>query len=535
MSLLTPDTTAATDTAVATPDIAAAGGSPRVAQGATKQVQKSWWKRRLLRWRRRWNRLITKLKAEKTRQLLHRKAVAAWMNVLIIAAAVVTAGTAGFLAEQHWPVAATWGPGALKLFTLWCLAFMPGWLYIRFLGLRAKALWTEYVLTLYRLGWDLPHNLPEPPVSSDFHAKWLAHNGPAMAGRENIYRQKFEAYYGRQVTPDHPAPGQPASSASSRSRQRSGGGENFVVRIESLFPIFLATAVFAVGWAAVLWDTHFLTAPDGIWDVLKYGFIGAYAFVLSMLIRRFFQTDLRPSAYASAVLRVMLVLLLVAVLHQILPSSPEAVVRGELAFAFLIGFFPLVGLSFIQQVVSKTFGGVVPSLKSEYPLDQLDGFSLWYEARLMEEGIEDMQNLTTVNFVDVVLHTRVPPGRLVDWIDQAFLLIHLEPTTREALTLERQGKAADEYIEGARARVALRRVGIRTATDLLKAFSIHGSAPCDGSGQPLPNVTVPGMAADHLRLLVGVLAADPGLAPVWNWQRNGVLVGPADKAIDPHA
>ena len=41
------------------------------------------------------------------------------------------------------------------------------------------------------------------------------------------------------------------------------------VRSESLFPVFLATAVFAVGWAAVLWDTRFVTDPSGPWDVLK--------------------------------------------------------------------------------------------------------------------------------------------------------------------------------------------------------------------------------------------------------------------------
>ena len=52
--------------------------------------------------------------------------------------------------------------------------------------------------------------------------------------------------------------------------------------------MFLATAVLAVGWAAVLWDTRFVTAPSGAWDVLKYGFLGSYAFVTSMLIRRFF-------------------------------------------------------------------------------------------------------------------------------------------------------------------------------------------------------------------------------------------------------
>ena len=176
------------------------------------------------------------------------------------------------------------------------------------------------------------------------------------------------------------------------SGEQNSDREDFAVHIESLFPIFLATAVFAAGWSAVLWETGFLTQPEGFWDVLKYGFLGAYAFVVSMLVRRFFQSDLRPSAYASAVMRVMLVLLIVAVLHQILSSSASSsvIMRGELAFAFVVGFFPLVGLSFIQQTVSKLCGGIVPSLKSDYPLDQLDGFSLWYEARLTEEGVEDM-------------------------------------------------------------------------------------------------------------------------------------------------
>ena len=66
--------------------------------------------------------------------------------------------------------------------------------------------------------------------------------GPHGRAADNIYRQKFEAYYGRQITSSAP-------------------DENYMVRSESLFPVFLATAVLAVGWAAVLWDTRFVTDP----------------------------------------------------------------------------------------------------------------------------------------------------------------------------------------------------------------------------------------------------------------------------------
>jgi hypothetical protein len=439
-----------------------------------------------------------------TRAWLRRRAVAAWMNVLIAGAAVITVVTAGITSGRAWPEPGTWGVGALKLFALWCLAFLPGWLYVRFLDLRAKALWSEYVLNLHRLGWDLPWHLPMPPVASGFYQRWEA--GPHGRPADNIYRQKFEAYYGRQITNTAP-------------------DENYSVRSESLFPVFLATAVLAVGWAAVLWDTSFVTHPSGAWDVLKYGFLGSYAFVTSMLIRRFFQSDLRPSAYATAVYRITLVLLIVTVLHQVLGAAAEVAERAQLAVAFVVGFFPLVGLQALQRVTSRALRQFVPPVASEYPLDQLDGFNLWYEARLTEEGVEDMQNLTTMNLVDVILHTRVPPGRLVDWTDQAFLLTHLERVDRDELNQLRQSgqpaqPAGQAPLSGAQARLNLRRVGIRTATDLLKAFSVEQE---DGERVfRVPDGLEPPLPPDQLRLVVTVLAAEPGLAPVWNWQRNGV-------------
>jgi hypothetical protein len=442
-----------------------------------------------------------------SRMFLLRSTGAAWMNILILGAAATTVVTAGFLAGKHWPAPQTWGASALKLFALWCLAFLPGWLYVRFLDLRAKALWNEYVLNLHRLSWDMPWNLPKPPVASTFYERWAL--GEQFDGRpeDNIYRQKFEAYYGRQIT--DATEGRPAARRGKRDRDSD---EDYRVRSESLFPVFLATVVLAVGWSAVLWDTRFITDPSGPWDVLKYGFIGAYAFVTSMLIRRFFQSDLRPSAYATAVFRITLVLLIVTVLHQVMGGTVAVTDRAELAVAFVIGFFPLVGLQALQRVTSKALGRVVPAVTSEYPLDQLDGLNLWYEARLTEEGVEDMQNLTTMNLVDVMLHTRVPLGRLVDWADQAFLLIHLERVERKTES-------------GAQARLKLRRVGIRTATDFLKAFSKPRPQP---RGEPpkrayaMPPIKDPPLPEDQIRLLVAVLGSEPGLVPVWNWQLNGV-------------
>src|SRR5262245_13418260 len=86
--------------------------------------------------------------------------------------------------------------GALKVATVAVLAFLPGWLYVRFLGQRAGALWNEYVLNLHRLAWDEPGYLPRPPCSSAYYDEWASARKatcPAKAGemvKVNIYQQK---------------------------------------------------------------------------------------------------------------------------------------------------------------------------------------------------------------------------------------------------------------------------------------------------------------------------------------------------------
>ena len=115
---------------------------------------------------------------------------------------------------------------------------------------------------------------------------------------------------------------------------------------------------------------------------------------------------------------------------------------------------------------------VVPQVTPRYPLSDLDGVNIWYEARLVEEGIEDMQNLATANLVDVILHTRVPVGRLVDWLDQASLALHLPP--------RQQPHVDAAHDDDGLTRTALEARGIRTASDLIKAWP--ASSPNAGNG-----------------------------------------------------
>jgi hypothetical protein len=127
-----------------------------------------------------------------------------------------------------------------------------------------------------------------------------------------------------------------------------------------------------------------------------------------------------------------------------------------------------------------------------------------------------MQNLATANLVDVILHTRVPVGRLVDWVDQAHLYLHLEPMqTRRTRRAQRHPSSSPHP------RRRLRQLGIRSATDLIRAFADGCESQTDqelrrrledvlGKDDRTPSVT---------ELLRKLLACEQNLDPVRNWKR----------------
>jgi len=100
------------------------------------------------------------------------------------------------------------------------LAFIPGWLYIRFTTYRAAAVWDEYVLNLHRLQVDDPGNLPEPLMNSTYHRAWADQGGERSCDSPNIYSEKFEAYYGKGT-----------------ARTRSAEPPDLHSRVDTLFPI----------------------------------------------------------------------------------------------------------------------------------------------------------------------------------------------------------------------------------------------------------------------------------------------------------
>jgi hypothetical protein len=342
----------------------------------------------------------------------------------------------------------------LKIVTVVYFSLLPALLYLQFSSRKTLAVWKDFVVNLYKLQVDDPGNLPRPPTLSRFYPAWrdarkaawkngdLELQGKSRAKVEddlelaNQYRQKFRDLFGV---------------------VRSGVEPKSVLAINSphKLQVVMATVLITLGWTFVVQpesvfgrsfaptDFELARLPTVPTKTFAFAFLGAYFYILQMLVRRYFQNDLKSTAYINATMRIVIVILLVWVIDPLLDDFTQA---QRNALAFVIGVFPTVGWQFLEQVlVRKPLGLVVRSLEPKHKLGDLDGLNIWYESRLLEVGVEDMQNLATADIVDLMLNTRIPVDRLVDWIDQAILYVRVED------------KEPRDFLRG---------YGIRNATDL---------------------------------------------------------------------
>lgn len=154
---------------------------------------------------------------------------------------------------------------------------------------------------------------------------------------------------------------------------------------------------------------------------------------------------------------------------------------------------------------ASAFAFAAPSLKAGIALDQLDGLTVWHEARLEEEDIENVPNMATTDVVGLLVNTRIPPERIVDWVDQAILLT--------CLGAERSPGGEHDT---ARNRLACK--GIRNASGLLAAA---GAARQDGrydafarmlDGDAMPSLLASIRTSSNLDLVLEWRGMEPAVA-----------------------
>ena len=73
--------------------------------------------------------------------------------------------------------------------------------------------------------------------------------------------------------------------------------------------------------------------------------------------------------------------------------------------------FPQVAWQIIQTAFRKTTSFIrLKSMESDLPLSDLDGLTVWHEARLEQEDIENIPNMATTDLVELFINTRFPPS-----------------------------------------------------------------------------------------------------------------------------
>jgi tetratricopeptide (TPR) repeat protein len=305
--------------------------------------------------------------------------------------------------------------------------------------------------------------------------------------------------------------------------------ESFVERFNAVFgaedrlsqfaraPLILLTVLLLIGWFLV----YYPRVPDDtplLWpnfNPLSLGFLGAYFITLMVLYQRYVTNDLKPPLFVAIAVRVLMVLILDMVLglaagRQLgAAGSPDSTTWPVLVAAFVIGIFPAAGVRLLTQTASRVIAlAKYESFDEPLPLSRLDGMNILSELRLYDEGINNLENMATADIVELFLQTRFPAERIIDWVDQALLQIHV----------------VDENVGE-----AYRRLGVRTASDLADNYQRARQEQTFDELRARLGGADPGMATPGaLELIITALDRDPNMYQVRYWREHEFEVLPRD-------
>jgi hypothetical protein len=181
-------------------------------------------------------------------------------------------------------------------------------------------------------------------------------------------------------------------------------------------------------------DTGTMGLSREVMRAIAFGFLGSLLFSYYNVYRRYTTSDLLPSVYLYCAITIILGMVFNYVSFRSLEGissnnvsnqDPERLLQGVSdLLAFAIGLFPILAVQWLTRTVYKAFGQ--RQRRSDlFALDQIDGISQAQEVRLRDYGIDDAQNLASVEMPMLLINTPFPVQRVVDWVDQSILMVLL--------------------------------------------------------------------------------------------------------------
>jgi hypothetical protein len=167
-------------------------------------------------------------------------------------------------------------------------------------------------------------------------------------------------------------------------------------------------------------------------SLVIWALLGAYFYSLTVLIRRWMQSDLTTGVVWKIDVRLVITLVLGLLLVR-LATGPErdlAMVGPYVTvLAFSIGIVPDVFLRWSMRQIKRVVRlDADDELRLFAPSDlqrRIPGISFWQMDRLAEEGVESVQDMAMKAIPTLLIRTRFDTPLLLSWVDRALLANHV--------------------------------------------------------------------------------------------------------------